>query len=94
MAEADYSLYIIRCRDGSLYTGITTDVERRFREHESGKRGSRFLRGRGPLRIEFCERLGSRDRAQRFEYRVKRMAREHKEALIAGRRLLADILPE
>jgi putative endonuclease len=94
MRDTSYSLYIIRCADGTLYTGIATDVERRLREHESGARGARYLRGRGPLRVEFCETLGSRARAQRYEYRVKRLQRKHKEALIEGRRSLVELAVE
>ena len=94
MSAGEYSLYIVRCGDGSLYTGIATDVERRLREHESGLRGARYLRGRGPLRLEFTEHLGDRGTAQRFEHRVKRLQRDEKEALIAGRRSLSDLLPD
>ena len=78
-------LYLIRCRRGHLYTGITTDVERRLREHTEGPRGARFLRGRGPLRIEFQTAVGSRGEALRAEYRVKQLNRVQKEALILGR---------
>lgn len=92
MSEPTYSLYIIRCADGSLYTGITTDVERRCREHESGVRGARYLRGRGPLNVEFRKALGSRAFAQRVEYRVKRLQRTQKEALIAGRCSLDELV--
>ena len=93
MGAGDYSLYILRCRDGTLYTGIATDVDRRIREHESGVRGARYLRGRGPLQLEFSARLGDRATAQQVEYRVKRLQRERKEALIAGQLLLADLVP-
>ncbi len=91
---AEYSLYIVRCGDGSLYTGIATDIERRLREHEDGKRGSRYLRGRGPLRLEFSAPLGDRSRAQQFEHRVKRLGREQKEQLIAGRATLAELVSD
>lgn len=91
MSGARYSLYIVRCGDGSLYTGIATDVERRLREHESGKRGARYLRGRGPLQLEFCESLGTRGEAQQLEHRVKRLNREQKEALIDGRCSLLEL---
>lgn len=94
MDRRQYSLYIVRCGDGSLYTGIAIDVGRRLQEHEDGKRGSRYLRGKGPLRLEFSERLGSRGRAQRFEHRVKQLAREQKEELIAGRCALSDLVAE
>ena len=93
MSASGFSLYILRCRDGTLYTGIATDVDRRIREHESGVRGARYLRGRGPLQLEFSARLGDRATAQQGEYRVKRLQRERKEALIAGQLLLADLVP-
>ena len=46
-----FSLYIVRCADGQLYTGIATDVTKRLAEHESGPRGAKFLRGKGPLEV-------------------------------------------
>ncbi len=94
MSAGDYSLYILRCRDGSLYTGIATDVDRRIREHESGIRGARYLRGKGPLQLEFSASLGDRATAQQYEYRVKQLQRERKEALIAGQFSLAELLPD
>jgi putative endonuclease len=90
----EYSLYIVRCADGTLYTGIAIDVERRIREHESGARGAKYLRGRGPLNLEFSESLGDRARAQQLEYRVKQLERDKKEALISGRYSLAELLPD
>ena len=79
-----YSVYIVECRDGTLYTGIATDVDRRLDEHESGTRGARYLRGRGPLRLVFTETVGDRSRAQRAEYRIKQLARQQKRELIDG----------
>ena len=92
MPASTYSLYIVRCADGSLYTGITIDVERRLAEHEAGTRGARYLRGKAPLTLEFSARLGDRGTAQRAEILVKRLPREQKEQLIAGRAALADVL--
>lgn len=94
MSSGEYSLYIVRCNDGSLYTGIATDVERRIREHESGARGAKYLRGKGPLNLEYSAALGDRGTAQQFEHRVKRLERERKEALIAGRCTLAEVASE
>ena len=94
MTAGDYSLYILRCADGSLYTGIAIDVERRLSEHESGIRGAKYLRGKGPLKLEFAERLGNRSAASRAEHRVKRLDRERKEALIAGRSLLSELIAD
>ena len=91
MSSGEYSLYIVRCNDGTLYTGIATDVGRRIQEHESGIRGAKFLRGKGPLKLEFSALLGDRGTAQQFEYRVKKLERDRKEALIAGRCTLAEL---
>ena len=92
MAQADYSLYIVRCRGGTLYTGIATDVPKRLEEHRSGRRGAKYLRGRGPLELVFAEVAGDRARASRLEHRVKKLPRNEKLALIDGRRDLADLL--
>ena len=87
-----YSLYIVRCADGSLYTGIALDVERRLEEHEAGQRGAKYLRGKGPLQLEYQVALGDRSAAQQAETRVKRLSRERKECLIAGRATLEELL--
>ncbi|BAN68581.1 GIY-YIG nuclease family protein [endosymbiont of unidentified scaly snail isolate Monju] len=78
-----WHLYLIRCADGSLYTGITTDVQRRLDEHRHN-RGARRLRGRGPLELVYSRPVGDRSRALRIEHRVKRLKRAAKEALVAG----------
>ena len=80
----DYSLYILRCADGSLYTGIALDVARRLEEHRNGTRGAKYLRGRTPLELVFEQPAGDRAAAQRLEHRVKRLSRTEKEALIGG----------
>lgn len=76
-------LYLIRCSDGSLYTGISTDVERRFAAHQAN-RGARRLRGRGPLELVFTQPLGDRSLALRVEHRIKRWSRADKERLLRG----------
>ena len=76
-------LYLVRCRDGSLYTGISTDVERRFAAHQAN-RGARRLRGRGPLELVFAQPLGDRSLALRVEHRIKRWSRADKERLLRG----------
>ncbi len=88
----EYSLYIVRCADGSLYTGIATDVERRLDEHADGNRGAKYLRGKGPLKLEFAEYIGDRSRASQAEFRVKRLDKGKKEQLIAGQHSLAELL--
>ena len=90
---ARWYLYLIRCADGSLYTGISTDVERRLREHgQGGLRAARYLRGRGPLTLERKIRVGDHGAAARLEWRVKRLSRVDKEALIRKKIRLRDLL--
>ncbi|MGI9223373.1 MAG: GIY-YIG nuclease family protein [Woeseiaceae bacterium] len=79
-----YSVYILRCADGSLYTGIALDVRRRLEEHRSGIRGAKYLRGRLPVELVFECAAGERGDALRLEHRVKRMSKREKELLIAG----------
>ena len=79
-----YSLYMLRCADGSIYTGIAIDVDDRLAEHNRGARGAKYLRGRSPFRLVFCELVGSRSDAQRLEYRVKQLRRNQKQRLIDG----------
>lgn len=77
-----YFVYMLECKDGSLYTGVTTDVGRRFAEHKSGT-GSRFTRAKKAMRIVYQERQPSRSLAQRREAEIKRWSRAKKLALIA-----------
>ena len=94
MTGAVFSLYILRCSDDTLYTGIATTVGERIAEHENGTRGAKYLRGRGPLKLEFAEEVGNRADAQRLEYRVKRLSRADKEALIRGDRSLRELIQD
>ena len=80
---ADWYLYLIRCRDNTLYTGITTNVEKRFESHQNNK-GAKYLRGRGPIDLVFSRQVGDRGLAARLEYRVKQLNRQQKEALVSG----------
>ena len=79
-----WSVYILKCEDKYLYTGITTDLKRRFEEHRSGKGGS-FTRSHKPIMIVHVEGVKSRSRALRREAQIKKMARNKKLDLIAGR---------
>jgi len=79
-------VYMIRCMDGSLYTGITTDVARRFAEHQSGK-GAKYLRGRTPLILVFQQDVGSRSAALKAEAAIKKLPRDEKEAIVRSGRL-------
>ncbi|HEY3423814.1 MAG TPA: GIY-YIG nuclease family protein [Negativicutes bacterium] len=75
-------VYIILCSDNSLYTGITTDPERRFRQHTDGC-GAKYFRGRRPLRIVYLEAGHTRSSAGRRELQIKRMTHGDKSALVA-----------
>jgi len=80
-APAEWFIYLIRCRNGHLYTGISTDVARRFAEHEAGK-GAKYLRGKGPLELVYQKRIGTRSEALKAEIKVKNMPRSAKENMI------------
>ena len=81
--EKTWYLYILRCGDGSLYTGITTDVQRRLKAHLAGK-GAKYTRGRGPLELVYREECGGHSEALKRELEVKALTREEKERLIFG----------
>ena len=75
-------LYMVRTRQGHLYTGITQDVARRFLEHqEGGKKSAKYLRGKGPLKLVFQQEIGSRSTALKAEIALKRMPKQQKESL-------------
>ncbi|WP_192873564.1 GIY-YIG nuclease family protein [Klebsiella pneumoniae] len=76
-------LYLIRTADNRLYTGITTDVPRRFRQHQAGK-GAKASRGKGDLQLAFSHEVGEHSLALRLEYRVKQLTKREKERLVAG----------
>ena len=79
--ETVWYLYILRCGDGTLYTGITTDVEKRLEAHRAGK-GAKYTRGRSPLEMVYRETCGSHSDALKRESAVKKLTREQKEQLI------------
>lgn len=83
---ASWSLYLVRTAEGSLYTGVTTDVQRRFCEHENKdkkNKGAKALRGKGPLKLVFKIVVGNRSDALKLEYRVKQLSRTDKQRLIS-----------
>ena len=76
-------LYLVRCANGHLYTGVTTNVARRFSEHQSGGiKSAKYLRGKGPLTLMYQEQVGSHGDALRREIAVKKLSRSQKLALI------------
>ncbi len=88
-----WRLYILRCSDGSYYTGITTDIPNRLKMHNSGK-GAKYTRQRRPVQLVYYEDCGSETRARRRERELKGWRREKKERLISGfpSERLADVL--
>lgn len=81
MENKTWYLYIVECRDGSLYTGITDDIPRRLEQHNSGK-GAKYTRGRGPVCLRYQETCGTHGDALRREIQVKRLSRKEKLELV------------
>ncbi|WP_345972319.1 GIY-YIG nuclease family protein [Sulfurimonas diazotrophicus] len=77
-----YSVYIVQCSDGTYYTGIATDLERRLNEHNHSAKGARYTRARRPVTLVYTERHPDRSSAQKREYVIKQMPRSKKSALI------------
>ena len=74
-------VYILRCGDGTLYTGITDDVQRRLAAHRAGK-GAKYTRGRGPLELVYTQEQPDKSAALRRELQIKKLSRPQKEQLI------------
>lgn len=79
-----YHVYMVRMANGNLYTGISTDVQRRFAEHQHSPKGARALKGKGPLTLVFEKEIGEKGLALRVEYALKKLNKIQKEALILG----------
>lgn len=77
-----YYLYILKCADATLYTGITVDVSRRVTQHNSGKRGARYTRSRRPVRLAYFKKFKNRSAALKAELKTKTLSRLEKTALI------------
>mgnify|MGYP002707539778 FL=1 len=82
--EKPWQLYILRCGDGTLYTGIAVDAEKRLAAHRSG-RGAKYTRGRGPLELVYLEQCLTHSDALRRELEVKKLTREEKEMLLQNK---------
>jgi len=77
----DHYAYVLRCSDGTFYTGYTTDPERRVREHDAGE-GAKYTRGRTPVELVHVEGFETKSAAMRREYEIKQLARREKETLV------------
>jgi len=77
-----YHLYILKCHDGTLYTGITVDLDRRVAEHNTSKLGAKYTRTRRPVRLVYSKKYRTRITASKAEYRMKKLSRAEKLKLI------------
>lgn len=85
MGKKNYT-YIVKCRDGSLYTGWTNDLEKRMKAHNAGK-GAKYTKSRRPVTLVYYESFETKEEAMRREYEIKHMTREKKEKIIERGRL-------
>lgn len=76
-----WTVYILECGDGTLYTGITDDLQRRFKAHSEG-RGAKYTRGRGPLKLRYWETVPDKSTALKREHELKRLRKNEKMAII------------
>ena len=87
-----WSVYIIRCGDNSLYTGISNDVAKRFAVHQSGgSQAAKYTRHRHPLKLVFSQEIGTKSQASRAEYRIKQLPKGTKESLVSGMTSLSNL---
>ncbi len=86
-----WTTYILRCSDGTLYTGITNDLDRRVREHNESKRGAKYTRSRRPVVLELSVESETRSTALKIEYSIKKLARKQKERYISGDLCINDL---
>ena len=81
MKRSTWYVYMLKCADNSLYTGIATDIERRFNEHNQGKQGAKYTRSRRLVKLVYQEQYASRGEAQSREWVIKQLTRAQKLAL-------------
>lgn len=77
-----YYLYILKCADKTLYTGITVDLKRRMREHNSSRLGAKYTRSRRPVKLVYSKKFRNRSTASMEEARIKALSRKEKSAMI------------
>lgn len=85
MNKTDWFVYILRCNDDTLYTGITTELDRRINEHNTSKQAAAYTRARRPVELVYSETHHSRANASKREYEIKQFTRAQKLALIQGK---------
>ena len=86
IGDRPWFLYVVHCSDGTLYTGVTTDVKRRVDEHNVGKRGAKYTAARRPVRLIYVSYYVSRSDAQKAEGKFKKLTRKQKDEVISESR--------
>ena len=86
MKEKHNYTYMVLCRDGSLYTGWTTDIDKRIEAHNSGK-GAKYTKARRPVELAYYEEFETKEQAMKREYAIKQLGRKEKQKLIAGKKV-------
>lgn len=81
MTNMEHTVYILKCKDNTLYTGYTNDLDQRLKMHENGK-GAKYTRGRGPFQVMYVEKFATKELAMRREYEIKQLTRKGKYQLI------------
>ena len=77
-----YSLYIIKCKDNTLYTGIALDLDKRIKEHNSSKLGAKYTKARRPVKLVYSKKFRNRSTASKAEAKIKALSREQKLEII------------
>ena len=91
MVDSSWFVYMVRNAKGDLYTGITTDLDRRLQEHRSGaSKGAKALRGKGPLTMVWTQSAENRSQASKLESHIKRLTKHAKERLVAGMQVVEN----
>ncbi|MEI6327580.1 MAG: GIY-YIG nuclease family protein [Candidatus Roizmanbacteria bacterium] len=83
MTKTIWHVYVVRCADGTYYSGITTDISRRIKEHNHTSKGARYTRSRRPVSLSYAEVVKNRSAASIREYKIKHMKRSEKEDLVS-----------
>jgi len=82
VGDRPWFLYVVHCSDGTLYTGVTTDVSRRIREHNTGSRGAKYTKTRRPVKLIYQVNFNDRSAAQKAEHKFKKLTRKQKDEMI------------
>lgn len=84
-----YYVYLVKCADGTLYTGITVDLQRRLTEHNTSSRGAKYTRTRRPVKLVYSKRFRNRSNASKAEAKIKNISRMNKLQMISSKQMLA-----